>query len=602
MITSTSIQKQARLTVGAVIGIVVFLCLAAIVIDAAGRNGLDQTTSRLEKTTEHVLPLMQAANDVKLDVLQTQQWLTDVSATRGWDGMNDGFAKAEAYSQALTGHLLTARTHAQSLGLTEVVAELAKVEETYPAFYTSGRQMAQAYIENGPAGGNPLMGAFDKTATETLLHADALLRMVGGLQSDTSVFARTEAETARRYVLWASIGIALCVLASLWASWRIRGWLLGFLHDVNKAARVLTAAAAGNLNPRITGINRLDELGALQHDINRLLDLVEAFTKESEAAMDAAMKRCYYRTIIPTGLPGIFANAAARVGASLATMKKRDEEVFAFVDRNVRSVAETVATNAADLNSNISTIAVFSDETKDKAGVASAAATRTQENMQTVAAAIEELSASVNEIAAQMSRTASQSNEAVTAVAATEKVVTTLGEAVGRIGTVVELINDIAGQTNLLALNATIEAARAGEAGKGFAVVASEVKNLATQTSKSTEEITQQISAVQRAALDVSQSIASIGQRVREIGNAATTVASAVEEQRAVTESISANVGDVSAAASEVTQVMETVNVTAQESNNVVRDISGASSQMATEAERLRNEIGGFMQTLKKAS
>jgi hypothetical protein len=92
-----------------------------------------------------------------------------------------------------------------------------------------------------------------------------------------------------------------------------------------------------------------------------------------------------------------------------------------------------------------------------------------------------------------------------------------LNEQVGRIGAVADMISEIAGRTNLLALNATIEAARAGDAGKGFAVVASEVKQLATQTARSTEEIARHLGDVRAAT---GASVASVQQIAQTIGDA----------------------------------------------------------------------------------
>lgn len=261
----------------------------------------------------------------------------------------------------------------------------------------------------------------------------------------------------------------------------------------------------------------------------------------------------------------------------------------------IGGVISTMSSAATEMEATAQSMASNSEQTSKKAQVVSKAAQGASSNVYSVSSAAEELSASIREISSQVSLSTRVSGEAREKARSTAGQVKNLVSAAERIGEVLQLITDIAEQTNLLALNATIEAARAGEAGKGFAVVASEVKNLASETSKATEEISQQITDIQNATRSSGaaiQEIIDVIQRIDEISNA---VAAAVEEQSAATEEISRNVQQASVGTADVTENIGEVTQAATETGQSAGMVLESAQELAKQANVLSDTVKAFI-------
>jgi len=278
-------------------------------------------------------------------------------------------------------------------------------------------------------------------------------------------------------------------------------------------------------------------------------------------------------------------------------MEKREKEsaeTMREVMMEVTGVVQTLGASSEELSSVSGEMGKNSQDTADQANQVSGSADEISKNVQTVATGTEEMSASIKEIASNSSEAAKVTADAVQAAEKANGIVSKLGDSSKEIGDVIKDITSIAEQTNLLALNATIEAARAGEAGKGFAVVANEVKELATQTSKATENISTKIQAIQTDTSQAVGSISEISDIVNRINDIATSIASMVEEQTATTNEMSRNVQEAATGSIQIAENTAEVAKAAGSTKQGADDTGIAAKELSKMSLDLQNLVAKF--------
>lgn len=308
----------------------------------------------------------------------------------------------------------------------------------------------------------------------------------------------------------------------------------------------------------------------------------------------------------------VFRQGLARMAALEAeqvALKERQEAEKArmlsqLADRletEVGQIASSVSDASSQMSASSTTMTLTAESSSTQSTSVASAAEEAACNVQTVASAAEELSASIREVNRQTKQSSEISSRAVTAAEKTNRQITSLANASGKIGEVVALISEIADQTNLLALNATIEAARAGEAGKGFAVVATEVKNLADQTTKATSEISQHITGIQAATEDSVRAIQEISATINEMNDITNTISTAIQEQDAATSEIAMNVEQASIGTAQVTRHINDIIKSIDETKDMAAEVRLASGALSEQATSLRTGVNEFAGQVRAA-
>lgn len=291
---------------------------------------------------------------------------------------------------------------------------------------------------------------------------------------------------------------------------------------------------------------------------------------------------------------------ARREEAERLLLERRQHLANGFVAR-MQALATGFAGSSAEVADSARNLSSTAEECARQAQAVSVAAEQAATNVQTVAASSEELAASVREITKQVSHSADVADVAFKEAEASNTRISALSVSATAIGDVINLIKGIADQTNLLALNATIEAARAGDNGKGFAVVASEVKQLAAQTAQATADISAKVNEIQHATNGTVTSMTEIVRVISDIKEISSAIASAVEEQGAATGEIAENCQQAATGTQEVTDNISGVGRAAEMTGSASTQLLSLSEGLSNQATELGSVVATFVRDLNAA-